>query len=908
MAQVNAHRFDCFARRMKWRIRRLPARLCPVSRYFQRTSAYRSERLTVLLWSTLGLACAVALAGFGVLIGYGANSIHVNGAIDAIARTVTQTAVAVPIAFVLLIALGGSTRGARLGWLAWWPGPIVVSDFAQFGQIDETTPAQVTGLFRDNLSLLRLDSASPSPGAPAETSFLDVLKAGGVSSGDILSTLLSVLQASWPAHAFEVQGAIQKRDGPQPCGITVHALRLPNEPAGHLEVWAKTWDQAARQAADGVVAALLPRTRVCIGPWAYWRRYRLPVELLTAYRQAATFERERRYDEALNSYGNALELDPTNLTIALQQGQLLEKIGLSLGALTTYQRILALDTPGRQPVPRGVYSRAARREWRSAVSVAKYRQVVLLGQESLLREWFGCFIGDSKRYAKSLRDHFRRQLEPLTVDRGDPSADVIAQAIRTLMREGKEEGIDDPEAAVRTKQSALMPFAYQAAFELQRSLSRWERRPWERSVSRRTLGLALATLRWRAELAHEHAKSAREEPMQSERRPEAGRAPHAEPDPQKTINLVREFDSAARWAGISPAIWFGWRPAAGRRFTWQQHYAAACLYSTPLAVWHDDCERDRHRATQSGHVVRPAEPPPLYENLARHAVDRLERAAARADNAFVATRGDWVVEEDPELRGLRDFPEFNAFVIQYFPGREPAGARRYPGELRARVDRRSPARVAQTIYARSLLTAVALQWHDVWHQRAAQQQDLDSHTLKRWWGDERQIWALFEGVVSDWLSWEGRLALLSKANELLASNGTQPLAASYGYDGVTLASAARVFAYRPPGLKAPRATRTREFLSKSEATAFRRLALCAKEQFEERVRVLRRMDAESIHPMTPAQHTRICLLHAGVWQILGDWLSGEQADGQAAYSEALGCLEQASQLWGRAQRQMTVDD
>jgi tetratricopeptide (TPR) repeat protein len=198
-----------------------------------------------------------------------------------------------------------------------------------------------------------------------------VLKADGVSSNDILSTLLSVLRASWPAHAFEVHGAIHRREGALPCGVTVHALRLPNEPAGHLEVWAKSWDEAARQAADGAVAALLPRTRTCVGPWVYWRRYRLPVELLAAYREAATFERARRYDEALKRYSDALELDPTNLTIAVLQGQLLEKIGLFLGALTAYQRILALDNPGRRPVPRGVYSRAARREWRNAVNVAK---------------------------------------------------------------------------------------------------------------------------------------------------------------------------------------------------------------------------------------------------------------------------------------------------------------------------------------------------------------------------------------------------------------------------------------------------------------------------------------------------------------------------------------------------------
>jgi hypothetical protein len=170
MDEVNDHRWERFERRIKWRIRGLPPRLYPVSRYFRRTSAYRSERLTILFWGVLGFAALLGLAGFGALLGYGADNIHINAVVDSVAHTATQAAVAVPIAFVLIMAVAGCTRGARLGWLAWRPGPIVVSDFAQFGEIDDITPAQVTTFFRDNLSLLRLDSASPSPGAPPETS------------------------------------------------------------------------------------------------------------------------------------------------------------------------------------------------------------------------------------------------------------------------------------------------------------------------------------------------------------------------------------------------------------------------------------------------------------------------------------------------------------------------------------------------------------------------------------------------------------------------------------------------------------------------------------------------------------------------------------------------------------------
>lgn len=867
MDEVDAHRWCGLARRMKWRIWLLPGRLHPVSRYFHRTSSYRSEPRAALVWGALAFALLVLLVGFVALIGFGANNVDLGKAIDSFLKPLTQPAVAVPVAFVLLTALAGCCRGARLGWLAWRPGPIAVPDFATFGEIKDTTPAQVTATFRDNLSLLRLDSASPSPAAPPETNFLDVLKAGGVSSSDVLSTLLSVVQASWPKHAFEVHGAIQQRDDPEPCGITLNAIRRPAESAGHVEVWASSWERAASKAADGVVAALLPRTRACIGPWASWRRFRLPPDLITAYQDGGTLERGRSYDEALSRYSDALTRDPGNLTIALQLGQLQEKIGLFLGALTTYQRILALDTPGREPVPRGVYSRAARRERRSAVTVAKYRQIVLLGQESVLREWLGEFADDSPSYRRQLRDCFRRELEQLSVERGDPAADAITRAVHTLIRL-------DPLTPLQKAQTELMPLAYQAAFELQRSLARWERRPWELPLSRRTLGLALAALRWRTEFA-------------------VG-------TPENSFDLVKEFDSAARWAGISPAIWFGWRPGTARRWTWQQHYTAACLYAIPLANWYDKMPAARREATAKGNLP-PNEKPPRADELVRKAVDRLERAAARADNDFVATRSDWVVEEDPELRGLREFPEFKAFVAQYFPGREHATAESADPVVAAATHRRSPARVAQTGYARNLLKGVALQWHELWHQRAERKEAPDVHTLKKWWSEEKEIWTLFGEVARNWLEWETRLNLLNKANELLTLNAIPPVVACYGPDHASNAPAAQAPAHGPPAANGARPTPAVDPLSEIEEYVLQKLKPRAEQHFDQRIDLLRRVDAESLRLTTRAQHRRICRLQAGAWQTLGDWLSGGQADGQLASKYVLDRLSDATQLWARAE-------
>lgn len=669
-------------------------------------------------------------------------------------------------------------------------------------------------------------------------------------------------------------------------------MRLPNEPMAHVEVWASSWEQAARRAADGTVAALLPRTRVCLGPWASWQRFRLPAELFAAYREAATFERDRRYDEALSRYGDALALDPTNLTIALQQGQLQEKIGLFLGALTTYQRILALDSPGRQPMVRGVYARPARREQQRAVSVAKYRQIVLLGQESLLREWFGEFAGEPEGYRRGLRDYFRAALDPLTDPRGDPSADVMSRAIRKLTKMEPDSGVMTAELA----RWELMPDAYQAAFELQRSLSRVERRPWELPVSRRTLGLTLACLRWRAELAIGQPKG---------------------------VDLIKEFESAARWAGASPALWFGWRPALGRRWTWQQHYTAACLFAIPVARWWDAQEAARASGSRAEAPSPPAEPPAEAKKLARRAVDRLERAAAGSSSEFVATRGDWVVEEDLELRGLRDLPEFKAFVAQYFPGRyhaagdpgaapaeraaaESGGAEPPALGAPADSDRRSPARVAQTDYTRSLLTGVAAQWHEVWHQRAARVTSVDPHTLKRWWSEEKEIWALFGAVAKACLHWESRLRLLQRANELLEGNGVAPVVARYGRDARDGVRVAQTSAHGPPAANGARLTPTVELLADIEAYVLERLTPPADAQFEHRLGLLRRVDAEALYLVTRGQHRRMCLLQAAVWQTLGEWLSGDLPDGQLASKSVLDSLAATAALWARAEFQLDV--
>jgi hypothetical protein len=462
-------------------VRKLPARL-PLRNSFPRTVRYPSEPVALVKAAAAFLGTLVLLAVFGALVSHVVGPIKGRSTFDSLVHTVTRPVVAGPIAGAILILCGRFLRAARLAWLAWSPGPIVVPDFGMPRPIDNTTPAQLTAVFRAQLSFLRLDSAKPSPGATPQASFLDVLDSYSVSPSNILRNLLTLLRASWPTHVYQVTGMIQERAGAMRCGVTVQAVRLLGEPGALVQVWDSSWERAAQRAADGAIATILPRTRLCRGPWASWRRFQPRGELLTAYREAGALVAERRYDEASGRYREALELDPTNLTVILQLGQLQEKIGLFIGALTTYQRILALDNPGKRPLPSGLQRRGTRREWERSVLIAKYRQIVLLGQGSVVREWCKGFAGDPENYRANLRNHFGGELAPLTVRRRDPAADAISSAISKLIKYQS----DEAEIPMGPVHNELMPFVYKAAYELQRSLSRIELRAWQQPLTRRT--------------------------------------------------------------------------------------------------------------------------------------------------------------------------------------------------------------------------------------------------------------------------------------------------------------------------------------------------------------------------------------------------------------------------------------
>jgi hypothetical protein len=96
-----------------------------------------------------------------------------------------------------------------------------VPDFKCKGDLGDVAPAQLTTQFRNGLSTLRLQTASPAPGAPPPSDFLDVLSKEsaleGPTSMSSIAQVANMLRATFPPTALEVQGTLIARAHPSRC-------------------------------------------------------------------------------------------------------------------------------------------------------------------------------------------------------------------------------------------------------------------------------------------------------------------------------------------------------------------------------------------------------------------------------------------------------------------------------------------------------------------------------------------------------------------------------------------------------------------------------------------------------------------------------------------------------------------
>lgn len=776
------------------------------------------------------LAAATVLATLAYLVGRDSPPKPAS-AFDAMLLAASSPGPAIALAFGALVLGAWSFRHLSLHWLAWRPGSIQVSEFTAGSPLSDASAEQLTMNFRRRLATLQVQSPTPVPGAPPASDFLDVLDRGGADSRNLLGTLVALLRAARPTHAYEVRGVLLEREGGDRCGVAIEVIRLPSEGVHSTTVWEQTWECALRRAADEATAAILPQTRACRAPWGVWRGRVMPGRLLHAYEEGARLERERRYDEALEQYYEALKDDPLNMVLRLRVGQLQERLGLFLDALATYWGICASGKPGRVRRPRLMYRGAARREQRRAVLSARYRRNVLLGGRVLAVQW--------RKYAEgppTERDEQRRRmrscLRPQLMEELAPHADDAAELAMVLA----EPEADDQDAFLKLR-GVLIGFALSDSRSLRRQLLL--------TVFDRRATLTPATVR----LTEECIKVRRDFVRSKE-----DKAACWPPTADELTDRVRKIERGPL------------RLARSFRH-WHEHYNAACAYALPLLV---EPEGDQARA------------------LAERAVERLRSATARADSAYIASRRDWLVSEDPDLRGLRACKEFAEFEVMHLPS--------------SSITPRRPSEVQQlesSRYVRSLLLTAAEQWQAIWRsRRAALNGGPDLRLLLEWFGDELQSWEAIRTVARHYRHSGSRLKLIRSLQDGASRYGRPAPAVGFPLyeldplDGALAREPVDDAANDEIKMANGRLDALRDIVSETRHDTAAMLA-----DLKRWRTTLRRLDAAA-RPSSPYLLGLLCDHHAALWQLLGQWVEADDAASAArAEQEFREQVKRTRSLW-----------
>ena len=772
--------------------------------------------------------------------------------IEPVLTTVAKPAVSLVLALAALTLTAYCFRNLWLELLAYLPGRIEVPDFVAGAELEDADPAQLTMRFRRRLAVSHLQSLSPVPATSAQGDFLDVLGQGGVDAGNVLGSLITLLRAAKPPHAYEVKGVLMRGSGKQSYGVTLQVTRLPNDAIRVETLWDTSWVRVLRRAADHATAAILTRTSRCESPWAAWRRYPMPGQLFHDYERAAELEDERRYDEALDRYYRALEHDPLNLGLRLQIGFLQEKIGLPLDALATYEGMAAVEEPGGVPLPRRLYRSASRIERDATMVIGRYRRAVLLAQAELARQWRRTGPVDEGAWTRRDRQrrHLRRRLEPALIKLfegipdekrigGLPRAELIAEPPAGRATEDTDRGLLE-----------LQELLQIAACREVRELGRRAGGP---GRSRGT------TLTSRAAQLSERCMEQRLAWTQA--------ALAAEPD---VVEHPTAKDVEARLG-------------KGRFDDWQELYNAACAYALPLIPEPErHTEADRARRTE----------------LAEAAVMHLEQAMGRVDSAYVAGRRNWLISEDPDLDGLRSHVSFKHFEAMYFPS--PRATPQRPRDLHQWELSR---------YTQDLLTATAWRWEACWHRRGRRLDARpDLHEMLDWWTDEASAWERVEQVARHHRHWRARYELIADMQGWTAKYGLEAMAVSYprytddsgggAEEGQQAGAAERTVAARDLRLKELVGLIAHVEREKQEACSL--LSDIKRWQSE-----LRQFDAGG--QRARRWHVaRLCDAHAALWGNLHEWLeSSPHEDGHRAFEEA---ITHTAALWRAADLRYRTGD
>jgi hypothetical protein len=301
---------------------------------------------------------------------------------------------------------------------------------------------------------------------------------------------------------------------------------------------------------------------------------------------------------------------------------------------------------------------------------------------------------------------------------------------------------------------------------------------------------------------------------------------------------------------------------------WHEHYNAACVYALPLLA---------HKRDRPGVPVLSEEDTP---ELAERAVERLAKATASADSAYIAGRKDWVLSEDPDLDGLRAMDCFKVFEAMHFPSRDPTRFR--PFHVK---------RLESSRYVLSLVEETARFWERTWHSRGKRlDTQPDVHDLLQWWKNERQAWADVSKVALNNRHWPVRADLLGRLRNHADVEGVaRPVIAYPRYADEPLTEkqlgegdeARRTAADRMATLGEGHLHLVGETVRLAQERGEIRPTLADIDQWQDE---LRHLDAQGREPRRFLLAI-LCDHHAALWQRMAEWVDASVGDDSRSKQE-----------------------
>ena len=696
----------------------------------------------------LAFTCVLALPG---------DPEHWSGGLESAAQ---QPAILIPVAVVLLAAGLWSVRSWNFRKHLIAPGPIglvLVQDAITETGLDaplptvppvtpELEPARdpvsgygvsplasppllAVGMYlRQRLSDLRLSVPMAVPGSGTTTDFVELLESTKIDVKQPLAVLGRIAKIVSPTHCYQVKATLLSRVQAPRHGICVETVVLPRRLTTFGTYWGTSWENAADQAAYGVAAHIVPMTRHSHeGPWSHWRNKPLDAALFHCYVQARQLGAERRYEEALDRFYEALRLDPHNMQIRFELGVAQEKLALHLDALLTYQSIIRDES-----VPFNASKRPGRWTFERVRLMTRYRFAIGLGRgDRLAAQWLPV-ASDARRSRRTIElQQVRQRLRPVLIERfGDErwtAADrqLLGGPDASCESVLSEEDTDDTPRRV-WKGRIHLAFLLMAREEIDVLISEYRGIKIERLDTGLT-SISLEFLRAWADLRTERARAALGDGLA-----------------KRKLNSVDDIHD--RWTTV-PAARGGrtllQRLERSREFV--DHYNAACTYAINL----DQIENLREPSVASEELVK------AQLALRSEAIKELHRAVAFASSTEVSQEWDWIVSEDPDLAALRPHEEFRRFETYHFPSTAPAPVRP-----------RDTVVLESNRYSARLIRECARRLEQQWHMREHAPQ-IDVHTALEWWGTEKQAWDLAKALASHHRHWPTRLAIIKAMHVFL---------------------------------------------------------------------------------------------------------------------------------------------